>query len=70
MAKTAFVLGGARNLGAIQVGMLKALLDAGVTPDVVVGCSVGAINGAGVALEPSVAGIANLERIWLEAARR
>lgn len=68
--KTAFVLGGARNLGAMQVGMLKALVGAGVTPDVVVGCSVGAINGAGVALEPSVAGIANLERIWLEAARR
>ena len=68
--KTAFVLGGARNLGAMQVGMLEALLDAGVTPDLVVGCSVGAINGAAVALDPSPAGASSLEAVWSELSRR
>ena len=43
--KTAFVLGGGGMLGAYEVGMLRALSEAGITPDVVVGTSVGAING-------------------------
>jgi NTE family protein len=43
---TAFVLSGGASLGAIQVGMLRALVDDGVQPDVIVGTSVGAINGA------------------------
>lgn len=68
--RTAFVLGGARNLGAMQVGMLSALADAGVVPDLVVGCSVGAINGAAVARDPSTAGIAALEQIWTRLHRR
>ncbi|HEX6607889.1 MAG TPA: patatin-like phospholipase family protein, partial [Chloroflexia bacterium] len=42
----ALVLGGGGILGASEVGMLRALLDAGVRPDIVVGTSVGAINGA------------------------
>jgi NTE family protein len=45
----ALVLSGGGSLGAIQVGMLRALVDDGVRPDVVVGTSVGAINGAFVA---------------------
>jgi NTE family protein len=40
--KTAFVLGGGGMLGAYEVGMLRALSEAGITPDVVVGTSVGA----------------------------
>lgn len=68
--RTAFVLGGARNLGAMQVGMLKALADAGVVPDLVVGCSVGAINGAAAAADPGPAGVAALERLWLSLGRR
>jgi hypothetical protein len=44
--KTAFVLGGGGVLGAHEVGMLRALSEAGIRPDVVVGTSVGAINGA------------------------
>ena len=47
----AFVLGGGGQLGASEVGMLRALLERGVTPDLVVGTSVGAINGAAVASE-------------------
>lgn len=44
--------------------MLRALVEAGVQPDVIIGCSVGAINGAGFAAEPSLRGVARLERIW------
>lgn len=46
---TAFVLSGGASLGAAQAGMLTALSEAGVRPDLVVGTSVGAINGAWVA---------------------
>ena len=63
--RTAFVLGGGGNLGAIQVGMLQAVMERGITPDVVVGCSVGAINAAAVAADPSPAGIELLRDIWI-----
>ena len=51
--KTAFVLGGGGVLGAHEVGMLQALSEAGIAPDVIVGTSVGAINGAFVAADPA-----------------
>ena len=50
---TAFVLGGGGLLGAHEVGMLRALTEAGVRPDLVLGTSVGAINGAIVAADPA-----------------
>ncbi|MET8764301.1 patatin-like phospholipase family protein [Lentzea sp. NPDC004782] len=50
---TAFVLAGGGSLGAIEVGMLAALTGAGVSPDFVVGTSVGAANAAWFALHPS-----------------
>ena len=50
---TAFVLGGGGLLGAHEVGMLRALAEAGITPDLVVGTSIGAINGAFVAADPA-----------------
>ncbi len=60
---TAFVLGGGGLLGAHEVGMLRALAEAGVTPDLVVGTSIGAINGAFVAADP--AGAADrLGELW------
>jgi NTE family protein len=62
--KTAFVLAGGGSLGAVQVGMLKALTRAGVVPDMVVGASVGAMNGAYFAAQPDDAGVKRLERIW------
>jgi len=49
---TAFVLGGGGVLGAHEVGMLRALGEARIRPDLVVGTSVGAINGAFVAADP------------------
>ena len=45
---TAFVLAGGGSLGAVQVGMLQALGDAGVRPDVLIGTSAGAMNAAWV----------------------
>ncbi len=62
--KTAFVFAGGGSLGAIQVGMLRALVSAGVRPDFVVGASVGAINASYFAGAPDAAGVAALERIW------
>lgn len=46
---TAFVLSGGASLGAVQVGMLRAIAGEGVTPDLIVGSSVGAVNGAWLA---------------------
>jgi NTE family protein len=60
----AFVLGGGGVLGAVEVGMLRALLRAGVRPDLVVGTSIGAFNGAAVAAEPSEAVVARLTALW------
>ena len=65
---TAFVLGGGGVLGAGEVGMLRALLEAGVVPDLVVGTSVGALNGAVLASAPTVATTERLERLWRELA--
>src|SRR5207237_8262664 len=67
--RTAFVLAGGGSLGAVQVGMLKALTRQQVIPDFVVGASVGAINGVYFGLEPNEAGVARLERIWLRIRR-
>lgn len=69
-ATTAFVLGGAGNMGAIQLGMLRALLERGVTPDLVVGCSVGALNGGAIASAPTLETLARLEALWLDLSRR
>jgi len=60
---TAFVLGGGGLLGAHEVGMLRALGEAGVRPDLVVGTSIGAINGVVVAADPAGAA-ARLSRMW------
>jgi NTE family protein len=60
---TAFVLGGGGLLGAHEVGMLRALAEAGVKPDLVVGTSIGALNGVLVAADPAGAA-ARLSRMW------
>lgn len=60
----AFVLGGGGRLGAAEVGMLEALVEAGVAPDLVVGTSIGALNGAVFAASPDAEGIARLREVW------
>jgi NTE family protein len=61
---TAFVLAGGGSFGAVQVGMLRELVSAGVAADLVVGSSAGAINGAYFAGAPNADGVARLEAIW------
>jgi len=65
--RVAFVLSGGGNLGAIQVGMLRALAEREVVPDVILGCSIGALNGAAFAARPDPAGVARLEDHWVHA---
>lgn len=60
----AFVLGGGGVLGAVEVGMLRALFRAGLRPDLVLGTSVGAVNGALVAADPSQGVTDRLVRLW------
>jgi NTE family protein len=61
---TAFVLAGGGSFGAIQVGMLHSLAKHGISADLVVGSSVGAINGAYYAGDPTLKGVLRLEAIW------
>ena len=68
---TAFVLSGGASLGAVQVGMLRALAEAGVwPPDLLIGTSVGAINAAYVASHPDAAALDGLAEIWRHLRRR
>ena len=60
----AFVLSGGGNQAVAQVGMLRALLERGIVPDVVIGCSAGAFNGAVIAKDPTLAGVGHLEATW------
>jgi hypothetical protein len=61
---TAFVLGGGGSLGAVQVGMMRALLEQAIGADLLVGSSVGAINAAYFAANPTLEGPSGLEAIW------
>jgi NTE family protein len=62
--RTAFVLAGGGSLGAVEVGMLRVLAAHGLRADLVIGASVGAINAAYYAANPTPAGVAELTRIW------
>lgn len=64
MTCNAFVIGGGGVLGAAEVGMARALLEAGIRPDLVCGTSIGAINGAAIAADPSPEGVQRLMGIW------
>jgi NTE family protein len=63
-SKTAFVFAGGGSFGAIQVGMMQALASHGLVADMVVGSSVGALNGAFYAGDPTLDGIKRLAEIW------
>ncbi|HEU4331458.1 MAG TPA: patatin-like phospholipase family protein, partial [Lapillicoccus sp.] len=63
----AFVLGGGGILGASEVGMLGALLGEGIRPDLIVGTSVGAVNGAILAADPTPATVERLTDVWVRA---
>lgn len=60
----AFVLPAGGSAGATQVGMLQALLEAGIRPDLLVGSSVGALNAAFIATDPTLQRVKQLRSIW------
>jgi len=62
--QVAFVLSGGGVLGAVQVGQLRALIESGIVPDLLVGTSVGALNAAAIASEPTLGGIERLTEVW------
>jgi len=65
----AYVLGGGGARGAVQLGMLQALAETDLRPDLVIGTSVGSINGAVLAMDPDKAA-SNLSEIWPHIDRR
>ncbi len=64
-ALTAWVLGGGGVHGAVEVGMLRALVERGLRPDLVLGTSIGALNGALYAADPDSA-VERLTALWLD----
>lgn len=58
------MLSGGGSLGAMQAGQLLAMFEAGITPDLVIGVSAGALNGAAVAYDPSIGAAEQLATIW------
>jgi NTE family protein len=60
----AFVFSGGSCLGALQVGMLRAALEAGIEPDLLVGTSVGAVNAAFVGGGFTAARLDELAALW------
>jgi NTE family protein len=60
----AYVLGGGGVLGAVEVGMVRALLEAGAKPDLIVGTSIGAVNGVMVASDPTESVVARMTSLW------
>jgi len=68
--KVAFVLSGGGNRGALEVGVLLALLEHKIRPRILVGTSVGAINATAMAINPSLEGARWLERAWRRVTRK
>jgi len=66
----AFVLAGGGARGALQVGALRALLEAGIRPDLLVGSSIGSVNAAFLGLHGFTAeSLDALESAWFAAAK-
>lgn len=67
---TAFVLSGGGSLGAVQVGMLQALTENDIQPELLIGASVGAVNAAWIAGHPGRDSARELGEIWLALRRQ
>jgi NTE family protein len=65
-----FVLSGGGNRGPLEVGAARVLLERGIVPELVVGSSAGALNGAFLAADPTVAQMDRMAEVWREAGRR
>jgi NTE family protein len=68
--KVAFVLSGGANRGALEVGVLQVLLEHDIRPQILVGASVGAINAAFLATNPTFEGARWLEQMWRQASEK
>lgn len=68
--RIAFVLQGGGSMSAPQIGMLRALFEAGVRPDLLVGSSAGALNAVAFATDPTFDGLERLETLWMRLRRR
>ena len=66
----AFVLSGGAAMGSIQIGMLKALAELRIEPDIIVGTSVGALNGAAIANHGLIDGAGKLVELWSKLERQ
>lgn len=64
----AYVLGGGGRWGAVEVGMLQALAEAGIKPDLILGTSIGALNGSVVADSDVPDAVGRLTELWIEIA--
>jgi NTE family protein len=62
--RTALVLSGGGNHGVAQVGMIHALLERDIVPDVIIGTSAGALNGSALAHDPTIEGVERLSEVW------
>jgi NTE family protein len=62
----AFVLGGGGLLGAAEAGMARALLEAEIVPQLICGTSIGAINGAALAADPTPGRARALADMWAQ----
>src|SRR6266566_6067846 len=69
--RTAVVLAGGAALGAMQAGMVHALYERGITPDLLIGTSAGALNAAFLASRPATVATAHeLAGLWRGLRRR
>src|SRR5229473_1120967 len=69
--RTAFVLAGGAGLGAMQAGMVHALYERGIAPDLLIGTSAGALNAAFLASRPATVATAHeLAALWRGLRRR
>jgi len=70
MRKLAFALGGGGARGALQSGALRALFDAGIQPDIIVGTSIGAVNAVFLAMHGfNLKSLDDLDISWFAAAK-
>jgi NTE family protein len=66
----AFVLSGGGNRGPLEVGAVQVLLENGIIPEMIVGSSIGAINGLFLAIEPSLQQARHMADLWRASSRR
>jgi NTE family protein len=66
----AFVLSGGGNRGPLEVGAIRTLLEHGIQPEMIVGSSAGALNGALLAVDPSLEQVKRLVEVWRESGSR